>query len=166
MTISGKLNAPRMSTASRVDLNISIIDSGDAAGTIVINGGAVPPRLRNTAVSNTNERSPLRKAGIAIGGSWARALRRLLLWFPRLLAARRDFDVLAGMSERELKDIGLTRADVGDITALPSDASPTEFLAARIEERRLARQSTSPAMTHPPRHELACSALPATPEHM
>ena len=29
----------------------------------------------------------------------------------------------------------LTRTDLGDATALPADASPTEFLAARVEER-------------------------------
>ena len=166
MAISGKLNASRTSTASCDDLDISIIDSGDAAGTIVINGGAVPPRLRKIALSNTNERNPLRKAGIAFGGSSARALRRLLLWLPRLLAARRDFDVLSGMSERELRDIGLTRADVRDISALPSDASPTEFLPARIAERRPTREGTSPAMMHSPQGELVSPALPPAPEHI
>jgi hypothetical protein len=78
---------------------------------------------------------------------------------PRVLAARRDFDVFAGMSERELKDIGLTRADVGDVTALPSDASPTEFLAARVEERRLARAPTSPSLAHSLKREFEDIAL-------
>jgi hypothetical protein len=48
--------------------------------------------------------------------------------------------MLAAMSEYELKDIGLTSADVADVTALAADASPTNFLAARIEERHGARQ--------------------------
>jgi len=57
----------------------------------------------------------------------------------RVDKARREFHMLAAMGEAELKDIGLTRADIGDATALAADASPTHFLAARIEERRQAR---------------------------
>jgi uncharacterized protein YjiS (DUF1127 family) len=143
MTVSGKFAATRSSAGRCDELDIQIIETGDAAGTIIINGGPVPVQLRNTAVSNTNERNSVRKAGIALAASSVRALRRILLWPPRVLAARHDYDVLSGMRERELKDIGLTRSDVGDITALPSDANPTEFLAGRIEERRAARGSHS-----------------------
>jgi uncharacterized protein YjiS (DUF1127 family) len=63
------------------------------------------------------------------------ALKRALLWPARVLEARRELEMLAAMSEYELKDIGLTRSDIGDVTALPADASPTHFLAERIEER-------------------------------
>ena len=153
MTTSRKGNAACMSAAGYDDLDIEIIDRGDAAGTIVINGASVAARLRKTAVSNTNERNPFRKAAFAFSGSCLRALRQPLLWFGRVLAARRDFDVLSGMSERELKDIGLTRADVGDVTALPFDASPTDFLAARVEERRLATKATSSENAHALKHE-------------
>ncbi len=62
-------------------------------------------------------------------------LKAAMIWPLRVLRARRELEMLARMSENELKDIGLTRTDVGDATALPADASPTEFLAARIEER-------------------------------
>ena len=62
-------------------------------------------------------------------------LRSAMLWPLRVLRARRELEMLARMSENELKDIGLTRTDLGDATALPADASPSEFLAARVEER-------------------------------
>ncbi len=68
--------------------------------------------------------------------SW---LRTIVSWPLRVIAAQRELEVLAGMSEYELKDIGLTRSDLGDATALPADASPTNFLAYRIEERYRAR---------------------------
>jgi len=69
----------------------------------------------------------------------ASGLKKAVLWPLRVLEARRELEMLAGMSEYELKDIGLTRSDLGDATALPPDQSPTEFLAARVEERHHAR---------------------------
>jgi uncharacterized protein YjiS (DUF1127 family) len=66
-------------------------------------------------------------------------LKSIIAWPVRVLAARRELELLAGMSEYELKDIGLTRSDLGDATALPADASPTDFLAARVEERHRAK---------------------------
>lgn len=62
-----------------------------------------------------------------------------ILWPLRVLEARRELETLAGMSDHELKDIGLTRSDIGDVTALPADARPTDFLAARVEERHRAK---------------------------
>ena len=63
----------------------------------------------------------------------------VLLWPARVVAARRELEMLASMSEYELKDIGLSRTDVADVTALPADASPTDFLATRVEERHRAK---------------------------
>ena len=62
-------------------------------------------------------------------------VRSAIFWPLRVLQARRELEMLARMTEYELKDIGLTRTDLGDATALPADASPSEFLAARVEER-------------------------------
>jgi uncharacterized protein YjiS (DUF1127 family) len=70
---------------------------------------------------------------------FAAALAYILLWPARVLKARRELEMLAAMSEYELKDIGLTSADVADVTALPADASPTDFLAERVGERQRAR---------------------------
>ena len=56
----------------------------------------------------------------------AKALWRVLTWPARVGAARRTMSELARMSEYELRDIGLTRSDVNDATALPLDADPFE----------------------------------------
>jgi uncharacterized protein YjiS (DUF1127 family) len=55
----------------------------------------------------------------------ANALWRILSWPARVGAARRT------MSEYELRDIGLTRSDVNDATALPLDADPSGLLVRR-----------------------------------
>jgi uncharacterized protein YjiS (DUF1127 family) len=68
-------------------------------------------------------------------------LKSALLWPLRVLEAGRELEMLASLSEHELKDIGLTRSDLGDVTALPADASPTDFLATRVEERYFAKHA-------------------------
>ncbi len=61
----------------------------------------------------------------------ANALWRILTWPARVSAARRTMGELARMSEYELRDIGLTRSDVNDATALPLDADPSWLFATR-----------------------------------
>ena len=61
----------------------------------------------------------------------AKALWRILTWPARVGAARRTMSDLARMSEYELRDIGLTRSDVNDATALPLDADPSSLLVRR-----------------------------------
>ena len=61
----------------------------------------------------------------------ANALWRVLSWPARVSAARRTMYELSGMSEFELRDIGLTRSDVNDATALPLDADPSGLLVRR-----------------------------------
>jgi uncharacterized protein YjiS (DUF1127 family) len=65
----------------------------------------------------------------------AAALRRTLSWPARVRAARRTMNQLAQMSDYELRDIGLSRQDVADATALPLDADPSSLLARRRESR-------------------------------
>ena len=60
-----------------------------------------------------------------------KALWRVLTWPARVGAARRTLSDLARMSEYELRDIGLTRSDVNDATALPLDADPSGLLVKR-----------------------------------
>jgi len=57
------------------------------------------------------------------------ALLRALLWPSRVIAARRTFAQLAAMSEYELRDIGLSRQDLVDLTGRPLDEDPTPHLA-------------------------------------
>ncbi len=61
----------------------------------------------------------------------AKALWRVLTWPARVSEARRTMSDLARMSEYELRDIGLTRSDVNDATALPLDADPSGLLVRR-----------------------------------
>ena len=61
----------------------------------------------------------------------AEVLRRALSWPARVGAARRAMTQLARMSDYELRDIGLTRQDVVDVSALPLDEDPTALLARR-----------------------------------
>jgi uncharacterized protein YjiS (DUF1127 family) len=74
----------------------------------------------------------------------ARALWRILTWPARVGAARRTMLQLAGMSEYELRDIGLTRSDVNDATALSLDADPSGLLV----KRRAWRQRSVGERTH------------------
>lgn len=48
---------------------------------------------------------------------------------------RRDFRILAEMDDRELADIGLTRADLDAMSALPLTNDPTVFLGAAAHKR-------------------------------
>jgi uncharacterized protein YjiS (DUF1127 family) len=58
---------------------------------------------------------------------------RLILWPARVLATRRTLAELGGLSEYELRDVGLTRQDLMNLTARPLDEDPTPHLvAARI----------------------------------
>ena len=56
-------------------------------------------------------------------------IRRALGWPGRVVEARRTLAQLAQMSDRELSDLGLLRADLADCTALPLDDDPGERLA-------------------------------------
>lgn len=67
--------------------------------------------------------------------SFATIASRALGWPARVGAARRAMSQLARMSDYELRDIGLTRQDVADVTALPLDADPTTLLAGRRKAR-------------------------------
>jgi uncharacterized protein YjiS (DUF1127 family) len=69
----------------------------------------------------------------------AAAALRALFWPARVIAARRALAQLSGLSEYELRDIGLSRQDLVDLTARPLDDDPTVHLAdARAERARLA----------------------------
>lgn len=59
----------------------------------------------------------------------------------RALKHRRDAKLLAGMDNRMLADIGLTRSDLHDACAEPLWRDPTDVLADRARERRRYRSS-------------------------
>ena len=63
--------------------------------------------------------------------------RRAAAWPFRVAAARATLRTLANMDRRELADIGLTRCDLRDASALPLDRDPSELLATRAHERQV-----------------------------
>ena len=67
----------------------------------------------------------------------AAALTRALSWPARVGAARRTMRQIARMSDVELRDIGLVRQDVVDISALRYDADPS------VRRRAARERSTS-----------------------
>jgi uncharacterized protein YjiS (DUF1127 family) len=66
---------------------------------------------------------------------WAGA-SRAAAWPFRVAAARATLRALGQMDCRELADIGLTRCDLRDASALPLDRDPSKLLAVRARERQ------------------------------
>jgi uncharacterized protein YjiS (DUF1127 family) len=60
--------------------------------------------------------------------------------FARLLKNRRNARMLAGMDDRMLADIGLTRSDLRDAYAQPLWRDPTDVLAGRARDKRIHRR--------------------------
>ena len=60
---------------------------------------------------------------------------RTVSWPLRVAEARREFALLAGLDDRGLADIGLTRQDLRDVTALSLAEQPSSRLAERARER-------------------------------
>jgi uncharacterized protein YjiS (DUF1127 family) len=70
-------------------------------------------------------------AAIALNG-----MRKL----ARALKNRRNARMLAGMDDRMLADIGLTRSDLRDAYAEPIWRDPTDVLAGRARDKRVNRR--------------------------
>ena len=61
--------------------------------------------------------------------------RDVLGWPGRAIRHRALLASMAGMSDAELSDIGLSRVDLGDASALPCGEDPTALFQARRRER-------------------------------
>jgi uncharacterized protein YjiS (DUF1127 family) len=70
-------------------------------------------------------------ASFTMASQAANALWRILAWPARVSAARRTMSELSRMSDYELRDIGLSRSDINDASALPLDADPSRLLVRR-----------------------------------
>jgi uncharacterized protein YjiS (DUF1127 family) len=68
----------------------------------------------------------------------------------QVLKNRHDATMLAGMDERMLADIGLTRSDLHDAFAEPIWNDPTAILASRAGERRKHRAQLTVNLASPP----------------
>jgi uncharacterized protein YjiS (DUF1127 family) len=76
----------------------------------------------------------------------------LLLWPVRVAESRRVMAALGALDDRGLADIGLSRQDLRDVTALPLAVDPTPVLAGRAAERQaLARRARRKSSPPPPR---------------
>ncbi len=74
-----------------------------------------------------------------------RRLTAVLNWPFEVFEHRRVLTQLAEMDDRGLADIGLSRQDLRDVTALPLGADPSRTLAQRAAEREgLARRARRP----------------------
>ena len=58
----------------------------------------------------------------------------------QMIKNRRDAATLAGLDDRMLADIGLTRGDVRDAVSEPVWRDPTAILVSRAQERRVNRR--------------------------
>jgi uncharacterized protein YjiS (DUF1127 family) len=79
---------------------------------------------------------PFGRALAAAMGRIGRGLRS----FGRILKHRRDAGRLAGLDDRMLADIGITRSDLRDAYSAPLWQDPTDTLARRASERRRGRR--------------------------
>jgi uncharacterized protein YjiS (DUF1127 family) len=66
--------------------------------------------------------------------------------FARAMKNRRNARMLAGMDDRMLADIGLTRSDLRDAYAEPLWRDPTDMLAGRAREKRCNRPTSVAAL--------------------
>jgi uncharacterized protein YjiS (DUF1127 family) len=82
---------------------------------------------------------PFARLVSALVGAAKLRLRQL----TRAYRHRNDAAVLAGLDDRMLADMGLTRSDVRDAFAAPLWEDPTNLLRARALERRLSRHRIS-----------------------
>jgi uncharacterized protein YjiS (DUF1127 family) len=97
-----------------------------------------------------NRAAPFTQAIATVAGIVALRVKTLLVSIRR----RQDAAVLAGLDERMLADIGLTRGDVRDAISEPLWRDPTAILVSRADERRASRRRAafglSARVTAPP----------------
>ncbi len=68
--------------------------------------------------------------------SLARIAKAAADWPRRMIERRRLMLTMAGLSDHELSDIGLSRTDVSDAMATHFAEDPSTLFVARREERR------------------------------
>jgi uncharacterized protein YjiS (DUF1127 family) len=91
-------------------------------------------------LSMTDTRSLAGRASPRLVDAALSLARTILLWPVRFYRARRELAVLGALSDHELKDIGLLRTDLSDVTALARDEDPTLRLARIVDDRRRYRR--------------------------
>jgi uncharacterized protein YjiS (DUF1127 family) len=92
-----------------------------------------------TTISQSRTASQLTQVVNAITGSLVVRARQL----AQMVKNRRDATMLAGLDDRMLADIGLTRGDLRDAYSEPVWSDPTAILVSRAHERRVNRRRAS-----------------------
>jgi uncharacterized protein YjiS (DUF1127 family) len=92
-----------------------------------------------TFYSDTQTPSQFARFVNAVAGIVALRVRE----FVQLVKNRHDATMLAGLDDRMLADIGLTRGDVRDAFSEPVWRDPTDLLVSRAHERRINRRRIS-----------------------
>ena len=99
-----------------------------------------------TAISSSEPIQTRRREPAVVRVAFAIALNAMRK-LARLLKHRRNARMLAGMDDRMLADIGLTRSDLRDAYAQPLWRDPTDVLAGRARDKRLHRRGRVDALT-------------------
>jgi len=92
-----------------------------------------------TTITQSRTASPLAQAITAIAGALVVRTRHV----AQIIKNRRDATMLAGLDDRMLADIGLTRGDLRDAYSEPVWTDPTAILVSRAHERRINRRRLS-----------------------
>jgi uncharacterized protein YjiS (DUF1127 family) len=114
------------------------------SGTTLVSRAAVVVRpIEGTVMLLMLERprrSPAERAFAILSRLAATALATadaVIMWPFRMSENRRILDSLGAMDDHQLRDIGLSRQDLRDATALGADRDPGRFFSARRHDRRL-----------------------------
>lgn len=70
---------------------------------------------------------------------FVRTVAQRVINMLNVFKSRRDLTLVAGMDDRMLSDIGLTRGDVRDAVSVPIWRDPTAILVTRVHERHRSR---------------------------
>jgi uncharacterized protein YjiS (DUF1127 family) len=101
--------------------------------------------MEDTMSIYADTQSPPHMSGLlnAVAGFVVARVRQL----GQMIKSRQDAAMLAGLDDRMLADIGLTRGDVRDAVSEPMWRDPTAILVSRAHERRINRRRVSIGLT-------------------
>jgi uncharacterized protein YjiS (DUF1127 family) len=117
--------------------------------------------MTTIAESSKTFTAPVAQGLIALAGIVVRRMKQ----FARAARHRHDAAMLAGLDDRMLADIGLTRGDLRDAFSQPLWQDPTAVLVSRVGERRASRQRPVPAPAASRRAITAPSIVPPIVAH-
>ena len=94
--------------------------------------------MTSISLRSTSKTGAARAAGTNAAAVVLHSALRALAWPVKVMQARATMRQLAGMNDHELRDIGLSRADIRDATGLALDEDPGLLLGTRAAERAVA----------------------------